>query len=157
MSGAFAGSCVIVISMLVNNSKMHPAVSFNRVSIYSVVFKFRHLNKLFHLTIPRELLYVLLMHFPDICKYFPNPCHYWKRVSLIKLACFRLQIGLLGKSLHDYQHPQYTPVKYVICSNFYGKLVEFLWEIGLLGKGLDHCYQHPQYIPAENDTCSNFL
>ena len=56
------------------------------------------------------------MHFPDICKYFPNPCHYWKRVSLIKLACFRLQIGLLGKSLHDYQHPQYIPVKYVIFS-----------------------------------------
>ena len=62
------------------------------------------------------MLYVLLMHFPDICKYFPNPCHYWKCVSLIKLACFRLQIGLLGKSLHGYQHPQYTPVKYVIFS-----------------------------------------
>ena len=74
------------------------------------------------------------MHFPDICKYFPNPCHYWKRVSLIKLACFRLQIGLLGKSLHGFQHPQYIPMNYVICSNFYGKLMEFFMGNWLVSK-----------------------
>ena len=38
-----------------------------------------------------------------------------------------------------------------------GNWWNFLWEIGLLAKGLDHCYQHPQYIPAENDTCSIFF